>query len=155
MGNARIARPIRWAFYLLLLAAIGIIGAGVLIVFAFVSLGFSNVAGQGTAARRAATRASASLFADVFRVYDLDTGAMPSSLNVLVPKYFARVPLDAWGHAFVYARQSDGSFTLTSLGADGLAGGRGENADLVWRFSKPPPGTGGGWIMTEESDAAK
>ncbi|MOA51285.1 Type II secretion system protein G precursor [compost metagenome] len=44
------------------------------------------------------------------------------------------VPLDPWGHAYVY--ESPGingqDFSLNSLGKDGAAGGDGDNADIVW-----------------------
>ncbi len=44
--------------------------------------------------------------------------------------YVQQIPLDPWGHAYVY--QSDGnSYVLKSYGADGQPGGTGRNADIV------------------------
>jgi general secretion pathway protein G len=77
--------------------------------------------------------------------YRLDTGHYPSTdlgLKALVestpnePKWagpYLRkdVPLDPWGHPYVYASPSEkGDFDLLSLGKDGQPGGSGENADL-------------------------
>lgn len=43
--------------------------------------------------------------------------------------YIQRLPQDPWGNQYVY--QSDGNtFTLKSLGADGVEGGEGKNADI-------------------------
>jgi len=38
---------------------------------------------------------------------------------------------DPWGHALVYTPSSDAEATLTSLGADGKAGGKGADADIT------------------------
>jgi type II secretion system protein G len=47
---------------------------------------------------------------------------------------FDKLPLDAWGHPFVY--ESDGNtFTLVSYGRDGKPGGEGTDADIVYRGS--------------------
>jgi general secretion pathway protein G len=44
--------------------------------------------------------------------------------------YVERIPLDPWGHPYVY--QSDGNtYTLESYGADGQPGGTGKNADII------------------------
>lgn len=42
------------------------------------------------------------------------------------------VPLDPWGHPYIYSAQpsKDQAFTLYSYGADGKPGGTGENADI-------------------------
>lgn len=43
--------------------------------------------------------------------------------------YIERLPVDPWGHPYVY--QSDGnSYTLKSYGADGKPGGTGKDADI-------------------------
>ncbi len=42
------------------------------------------------------------------------------------------VPLDPWGHAYVYRAPGEhGEYDLLSLGKDGKPGGSGENADIV------------------------
>ncbi len=44
--------------------------------------------------------------------------------------YVQQIPLDPWGHPYVY--QSDGNtYTLESYGADGQPGGTGKNADII------------------------
>lgn len=80
-------------------------------------------------------------------LYILDLGALPSTeegLEALVKApvgaegwngpYLRKgaVPLDPWGAPYVYAADvGAGSFTLTTLGADGVEGGSGENADIT------------------------
>lgn len=81
--------------------------------------------------------------------YRLDTGHFPTTeqgLSALVerpasePKwsgpYLAKaVPLDPWGHQYLYRNPSENGrdFDLASLGRDGQKGGAGEDADLsVW-----------------------
>jgi general secretion pathway protein G len=42
------------------------------------------------------------------------------------------LPLDPWDNAYVYTNQSVGKqYEILSLGADGIKGGEGENADIV------------------------
>jgi len=42
------------------------------------------------------------------------------------------LPLDPWGHAYVYASPgSKGDFDITSYGRDGQPGGEGDDADIV------------------------
>ena len=42
------------------------------------------------------------------------------------------LPLDPWDNAYVYANQTAGNqYELLSLGADGIKGGEGDNADIV------------------------
>ena len=52
------------------------------------------------------------------------------------------VPQDPWGHAYQYAPQASGDnpFTLYSYGADGKAGGEGQDADIGYL---PGAATGG------------
>jgi general secretion pathway protein G len=84
------------------------------------------------------------------RSYHLDNAAYPTTEQGLgalrerpsidpVPwrwkgPYLRRpVPRDPWGHAYVYTFPVDGKsgFDLRSLGADGAAGGEGDDADLT------------------------
>ncbi len=81
--------------------------------------------------------------------YRLDTGHFPSAEQGLAalfvrpgnePKwagpYLAKsVPLDPWGHAYVYRQPGDAGhdYELSSLGRDGQPGGTGDSADIsVW-----------------------
>ena len=43
---------------------------------------------------------------------------------------------DPWGNAFQYNCETTSSCTLLSFGADGLAGGEGEDADLVKNITR-------------------
>ncbi|WP_284153725.1 type II secretion system major pseudopilin GspG [Desulfofustis limnaeus] len=84
------------------------------------------------------------------KMYKLDNGIYPSTeqgLQALVeppstgrlpPKWreggyleAKRVPKDPWGNDFVYLSPGlNGDFDLSSYGADGVAGGEGDNADI-------------------------
>ena len=45
--------------------------------------------------------------------------------------YVKKLPQDPWGRAYLYANPGPaGGFDVYSLGADGAAGGEGENADI-------------------------
>lgn len=78
--------------------------------------------------------------------YRLDVGRYPSTeqgLNALVtqpagidrwagPYLKKQVPLDPWGHPYVYKFPgAHGDFDLLSYGRDGAPGGSGENADIT------------------------
>jgi general secretion pathway protein G len=79
--------------------------------------------------------------------YRLDTGHPPTTeqgLRALVERpadeahwsgpYLSRdVPLDPWGHAYVYKVPGDNGhdYTISSLGKDGRPGGSGLDADIV------------------------
>lgn len=74
--------------------------------------------------------------------YRLDVGNYPSSLQELRKSTNTRwdgpylpkdVPLDPWGHAYVYQVPGENGepYKLMSLGADGKSGGTDMNADIV------------------------
>ncbi|MCB1907705.1 MAG: type II secretion system major pseudopilin GspG [Rhodocyclaceae bacterium] len=85
-------------------------------------------------------------FEQALELYKLDVGRFPSSdegLGALVGKpadatgwngpYLKRkdIPSDPWGHAYQYtAPGQHGEVDIYSYGADGAAGGEGENADI-------------------------
>ena len=96
-----------------------------------------------------ATRAQLDAFDKALSTYRLDSGHLPSSeqgLKALVerpadeprwagPYLSKQLPLDPWGHAFVYRAPGDEGhdYELLSLGRDGRSGGSGMDADLsVW-----------------------
>ncbi len=91
------------------------------------------------------------------KVYKLDNGRYPSTqqgLSALVerpiignlpPKWRKggylekeKVPKDPWGNEYIYLCPGvHGDFDITSRGADGLAGGEGEDADIQsWEIQK-------------------
>jgi hypothetical protein len=76
--------------------------------------------------------------------YHRDTGRFPASLDELAGGVDGRIAalvrgslLDAWGHAITLTRIGDEGVELVSLGADGLPGGDGPNADV--RLSDQAP----------------
>ena len=90
-------------------------------------------------------RAQIVAFEKSLEQYRLDVGAYPTTeqgLAALVAKpanvakwdgpYLAKaVPLDPWGHAYVYKSPGDhGDVDLISLGRDGQPGGEGLDADI-------------------------
>lgn len=91
-------------------------------------------------------RAQIVAFEKSLEQYRLEVGSYPTTeqgLAALVAKpaqvvrwdgpYLAKaVPLDPWGHAYVYKSPGDhGDVDLMSLGRDGQPGGEGLDADIV------------------------
>ena len=91
-------------------------------------------------------RAQIVAFEKALEQYRLEVGSYPTTeqgLAALVAKppqatrwdgpYLAKsVPLDPWGHAYVYKSPGDhGDVDLSSLGRDGQPGGEGLDADIV------------------------
>lgn len=99
--------------------------------------------------RQNAAKAQISLFETALDTYRLDTSKYPTTeqgLQALRTKpgdverwdgpYLPKnVPLDPWGHAYEYRSPGEhGDCDIISLGADGTAGGEGENEDVVnWK----------------------
>jgi general secretion pathway protein G len=55
----------------------------------------------------------------------------PEPRNFKTGGYLDRIPFDPWGRPYLYLSPGEnGDFDLYSLGADGLAGGDGQNGDL-------------------------
>ena len=101
-------------------------------------------------ARVTAAKLQISNFMDALGQYKLDTGVFPTTeqgLNALRVKpegvnnwngpYLPKdVPLDQWGHAFVYKYPGEHGDEpdITSYGADGQPGGDGISADILsWK----------------------
>jgi general secretion pathway protein G len=58
-----------------------------------------------------------------------DAGRIPK--NYRKGGYIDRVPKDPWGNAYVYVSPgTHGDYDISSYGADGVAGGDGEDADI-------------------------
>jgi general secretion pathway protein G len=58
-----------------------------------------------------------------------DAGRVPK--NYRKDAYMDRVPKDPWGNAYVYLSPgTHGDYDISSYGADGAAGGEGEDADV-------------------------
>jgi general secretion pathway protein G len=67
-------------------------------------------------------------------LYKLDNFDYPTTdegLEALVPKYIARLSNDPWGNPYLYLSPGlHGDMDVYTLGADGLQGGTGMNADI-------------------------
>lgn len=99
--------------------------------------------------RQNAAKVQIALFETALDTYRLDTSKYPTTdqgLQALRAKpsgverwdgpYLPKnVPLDPWGHAYEYRSPGEhGDYDIISLGADGSAGGEGENEDVVnWK----------------------
>lgn len=67
--------------------------------------------------------------------YRIENKRYPSTLSELVAKYLQDVPNDPWGRAYTFDSNqlgfgAPGLYKLYTFGADGVKGGRGENADI-------------------------
>ena len=59
------------------------------------------------------------------------TTLAPEPRNFKQGGYLAEIPRDPWGNPYRYLNPGEhGEFDLYSLGADGLSGGEGQNADV-------------------------
>lgn len=99
--------------------------------------------------RQKAAKAQIALFETALDTYRLDTSKYPTTdqgLEALRVKpsgverwdgpYLPKdVPLDPWGHRYVYRCPGEhGDFDIISLGADGAEGGEGEDEDVAsWK----------------------
>jgi general secretion pathway protein G len=111
---------------------------------ALVAPKFFNKADQ---ARRTATHVQINSFMTALGAYKLDTGNFPTteqglqalrvkpeSVSQWAGPYLPQdVPLDPWGHPYLYKYPGEHGDEpdLISLGGDGQAGGEGLNADIV------------------------
>ncbi|MBM4264493.1 MAG: type II secretion system protein GspG [Deltaproteobacteria bacterium] len=101
---------------------------------------------QEEKAKIKAAKAQIELLGTALDTFRLDIGRYPTSeegLDALVRKpgsvdkwdgpYLKKdMPLDPWGKAYVYKSPGDhGAFDLLSYGADGTAGGDGDNRDVT------------------------
>ncbi|MBV9884775.1 MAG: type II secretion system major pseudopilin GspG [Sphingomonadaceae bacterium] len=89
--------------------------------------------------RAAVTKARADIatLEQAIEMYRLDNAHYPTTqegLQALVAgHYIPRLPEDPWHHAYVYATPGEGGkpFRVATLGADGRAGGSGNDADIA------------------------
>lgn len=95
-----------------------------------------------------AARTQIEMFGAALDMYRLDQGRYPTTADGLQslwekpaddtkalawrgPYLKKKIDKDPWGYAYVYAAPGQrGEYELTSLGADGLPGGEGEDADI-------------------------
>lgn len=104
-------------------------------------------------AKATTAKSQIEMMSSALDAYRLDTGAYPTTAQGLQalqelptidpptnwrgPYLRKAVPLDPWGHAYVFVspgEQNTKGFDLVSYGADGKLGGEGEDADVVsWK----------------------
>ena len=105
-----------------------------------------NVLDRTDDARATAARADINNLVQALKLYKLDNQRFPSAeqgLDALVKKptagtvppnwrtYLDKLPQDPWGRPYQYIFPGvKGEVDVFSLGADGLAGGDGKNADI-------------------------
>jgi general secretion pathway protein G len=105
-----------------------------------------NVLGRADDARITAARTDVGNLMQALKLYKLDNQRFPSTeqgLNALILKpttepvpgnwkpYLDKLPKDPWGRPYQYLNPGiKGEVDVLSFGADGQAGGEGNNADL-------------------------
>lgn len=107
-----------------------------------------NVIGRPDEARAAVAKSDLRTIAASLEMYRLDARSYPTTaqgLKALIEKpteapvpdtwanggYLPTLPTDPWGKPYIYQSPADGApYVLTSMGADGVAGGEGVNADI-------------------------
>ncbi len=105
-----------------------------------------NVLGRADDARITAARTDVGNLMQALKLYKLDNQRFPSTeqgLNALILKpttepvpanwkpYLDKLPNDPWGRAYQYMNPGiKGEVDVLSFGADGQAGGEGNNADV-------------------------
>ncbi len=107
-----------------------------------------NVIGQGDAAKAELNVVKMEKLKNLLGQYRLKFNTYPSSLEGLVKpsaeveksgKIFVALAgeddlLDVWGFPFVYKSESNGrSYSITTLGSDGVSGGEGAKQDVTIR----------------------
>lgn len=105
----------------------------------------NKVAGQSDRAKVKLATAQVQTLAEKMQQFQMDTGALPTSLSDLV-KVSGDVPgwlgpyakvaelKDPWNHDFQYKIPGESAaFDLASLGADGKVGGDSVNADIKYQ----------------------
>jgi general secretion pathway protein G len=107
-----------------------------------------NVLGRGEEAKVMAAKQDVATLVQALKLYKLDNQGFPSQqqgLAALTTKpsaeplpsnwktggYIERLPKDPWGNDYQYAKPGlKGEVDIYSFGADGKAGGEGNNADV-------------------------
>lgn len=143
--DPRTGTPGRAAFTLIELLVVIV---GISLMAALVA---PNVFGHMRTAREATARSQMEMLGAALDAYRLDNGSYPSTAQGLAalwnepttdrpanwrgPYLRRRPPSDPWGRPYVYhfpGTDNPRGYDLLSLGADGLPGGEGEDADLLW-----------------------
>ena len=115
----------------------------VFILGLLVTLVAPRIIGRTDEARVTKAKADIKAIEEALNMFKLDNGFYPSSAEGLAalvqgtPRakrfnpdgYLSKIPIDPWGNEYLYS--SDGrDVVVISLGADGVEGGEGYNADI-------------------------
>jgi general secretion pathway protein G len=139
-ASRAMSSPVRWAFslfeMLIVLAIIGLLAA----------LVAPRLAGVFSGGQVKQTKAQIQLLSGAVEQFRMNMMRLPTveeGFTVLIEKpldggekwkgpYLERrtLPVDGWGHPFVYRLDDQFGYVITSNGADGREGGEGDNADL-------------------------
>lgn len=100
-----------------------------------------NVFGVFGQAKDTAAKQRLEQYAQAIRMFSLEQDRVPTTEEGLAAleemDYIDKVQLDPWGEEFQYMSLSRSKFRLYSFGADGVAGGEGEDADIMSDASEP------------------
>jgi general secretion pathway protein G len=108
-----------------------------------------NVVGSDDKARVTAAKSDLSAISQALDLFKLDNFTYPTTdmglqALVIAPEnarnfpaggYLKKMPVDPWGNPYQYFAPGSGGapYDLMSYGADGVEGGEGNAADIVWR----------------------
>jgi general secretion pathway protein G len=108
----------------------------VVIIGILAAVAVPKLTGRKNQADRAAAQASIESISTALKLYELDNGDFPGTLQGLVANPGAKnwrgpylekgVPKDPWGNDYIYQKpgtHNPGGFDLTSYGSDGTASG--------------------------------
>lgn len=127
----------------------------IFIIALLAALVVPKIIGRTEEAKRVAAKAQIREIENALNLYHLDNGTYPTTeqtLDALVKKptappvpnnykadgYISKIPKDPWGRPYLYLSPGNhGEFDIISLGADGVRGGKGNNADIdSWELDK-------------------
>lgn len=89
-----------------------------------------NVLGRAETAKITAARTNIANLESSIELYKINNANFPKSLQALEPDYIKKVKNDPWNNPYQYSA-SGSNYELKSFGADGEAGGEGNDADIT------------------------
>ena len=145
--NPRVRRPFRRGFTLIEILVV------IVVIAILATLVAPNVFQHVGTAKMTTAKSQIEMMASALDAYRLDTGTYPNTAQGLQalqelptidpptnwrgPYLRKAVPLDPWGHPYVFVSPGEVNpkgFDLISYGADGKLGGEGEDADVLsWK----------------------
>ena len=109
----------------------------VLIIGLLVGLVGSNVFSALIKGQKGAVTMQMKHFEQSLTTFRMENHRYPDSLEELLEDdengepIMRSIPLDPWDNEYEYVVEPDGSFVITSFGADGAPGGEGDDADII------------------------